>query len=499
MEMAERSDVAETFVALVETSADFIAMAGFDGRVLYVNRAGRELLGLAIDADVTTLPLSAFHTGDGLSRAAILREKGSWRGEGVLRHFQTGELIPTQVSSFIVKDQAGKPLAYATVQRDLRETQRLEAQLRQAQKMEAVGTLARGIAHDFNNILQTLLGHVELARIDLGRGRPIESSLDEIAGAGRRASALVQQILTFSRRTSSEKQPLQLGIVVEEATAHLRPKLPTNVSLVISIAPNEPEIMGDRPQLQQVVANLCANALRAVEATGGQLTLVVDELASCVRLQVTDDGVGMDAATVARVFDPFFTTKTGGSGTGLGLSVVHGLVKEHHGTVEVRSELGRGTTVEVRFPLLGAHVATFPPAVTPPPIDPPRGEGRRVLYVDDDEPLLDLTERLLGRFGYDVTATCDADDALALLKTDPTRFDVLVTDANMPGTTGLELSKRALAMLPELPIILVSGYVSDELRAEALALGVRHVLDKPDSVEGLCRAIHLCASGASPE
>ncbi|HVU51364.1 MAG TPA: ATP-binding protein [Polyangia bacterium] len=493
-------DEAARYVSLIEHSGEFIAMAGLDGKILFINRGGRQLLGLAPDQDLSALRLAEFHTDDGLKRGPIIQAKGRWQGRGQLRHSKTGELIDMQVSSFLVRDADGKPTGFATVQQDVRETKRLEAQLRQAQKMEAIGTLAGGIAHDFNNILGAILGNLELARLEIGPGHRAQPALEEIGNAGRRAVALVRQILTFGRQGESTKRIVRLGPVVEEVAALLRSTISARIEIVAEVAADAPNVSADPTQIHQILVNLGTNAWHALEGRRGRIQielggLAADDAAAPVlegvsparwaRLRVTDDGHGMDAATLERIFDPFFTTKAPGEGTGLGLSVVHGIVREHRGTIRVDSAPGRGTTFEILLPGVEAEVDVV---VEPPParLD---GRGRRLLLIDDERSLMLSTEFLLRNAGYEVRGFTRADEAFEGLRRDPEAFDLVLTDYNMPGLSGLDVAKVVAAIRPGLPVILASGHVSERLRHDAARAGIKQVVFKPYSLEDICAAI----------
>jgi len=491
---------AARYIALVEHSGEFIAMAELDGRILFVNRGGRQLLGLGPDQDLSSLRLTDFHTDDGMKRGPIIRETGRWQGRGQLRHFKTGELIDMQVSSFLVRDADGKPYGFATVQQDVRETTRLEAQLRQAQKMEAIGTLAGGIAHDFNNILAAILGNLELARLDLPPTHAAQAPLEEIAHAGRRAVALVRQILTFGRQSETTKRVIRLGTVVEEAAALLRSTISARVAIAADVAPDVPNVSGDPTQIHQILLNLGTNAWHALEGRPGRIAIELAALAGddaaapaaegapparWARLRVVDDGHGMDAATLERIFDPFFTTKGPGEGTGLGLSVVHGIVRDHQGKIRVDSAPGRGTTFEIFLPGVEAEVDE----VVSRPAARLDGRGRRLLYIDDEKSLLLSTEFLLRNAGYEVRGFTRPDEAFEALRRDPEAFDLVLTDYNMPGLSGLDVAKIVASIRPGLPVILASGHVSETLRRDAARVGVKQVVFKPYSLEDICEAI----------
>jgi PAS domain S-box-containing protein len=502
-ERVRAQDRASRFISLIQSSDEFISMASLDGEILFINDGGRRMLGIDPDRDLKTLRLRDYHTPDGLRRIEDLRTSGRFRGQGQLRHLRTGELIDTQVSSFLMRDANGEPLGYATVQHDIRETKRLEAQLKQAQKMEAIGTLAGGIAHDFNNILGAILGNVELARTTVGPGHPVLEELAEIAQAGRRATGLIKQILAFSRRRESTKRVVRLGDVIREVTGLLRSTMSANVELVISTREGTPNILADATQIHQILLNLCTNAWQALEGKPGRIQILVDRAVVDVaasgggaapgryaRLVVTDDGRGMDDATMERIFDPFFTTKEPGVGTGLGLSVVHGIVKDHNGTISVTSAPGAGASFVILFP----EYAGDPETAEPRARDPYLGRGEHVLFLDDEEALVRLAKRLLERLGYRVTGFSNAEAALASVRDDPSRFDLAITDFNMPGLSGVQVAELLRMIRPDLPVILTSGNISDDLRESAAHAGVEHVLHKPSTAEELAEVVHRCLS-----
>jgi signal transduction histidine kinase/CheY-like chemotaxis protein len=379
-----------------------------------------------------------------------------------------------------------------------RERRSLEAQLRESQRIESIGTLAGGIAHDFNNILAAILGNVALARDDIGANHPAQASLEQIRKASSRARDLVQQILAFGRRQphSLVAQPLQP--LVEETVALLRSTLPASVTLDCALVPEPLIAEADATQVQQVLMNLCTNAWHALQGRPGRIEVglalhTVTVPASRVgkalaagryaRLWVQDSGVGMDAATQARIFEPFFTTKPTDQGTGLGLSVVHGIVTAHQGAIRIDSVPGQGTTVNLYLPLTDREAAP-PPAAQTLPIDA-HGTGQHVLYVDDDEVIVVMVERLLTQAGYRVSAFRDGRAAVAAVQAAPQAIDAVVTDYNMPGFTGMDVARAVAAIRPDLPVVISSGYISEELQAQARAAGVRHLLQKQNSLEEL--------------
>ena len=379
----------------------------------------------------------------------------------------------------------------------------LEAQLRESQKMEALGTLAGGIAHDFNNILGTMLGNAELARHDARANWQALVSLEEILKAGNRAKDLVQQILSFGRRQPTSRRVLSLPAVVEESVRLLRAGLPPGVRIDCRCAPDTPSIIADPTQVQQVLLNIGNNAAHAMEGRPGAIDIRVEGVTldqasarfdlnlrpgpyACVT--ISDIGHGMDAAIRTRIFEPFFTTKAPGKGTGLGLSVAHGIMQAHQGGIVAHSEPGKGSRFELYFP--HARDGAAAPGIAEEAGAASEGHGQHILYVDDDESQVFLIKRMLERWGYRVSAYLEQREALDALLADAPSFDLVVTDFNMPGLSGLEVARAIRDARPDLPVILISGYITDELRAQAEAVGVRELIAKPHEVEELRDTVH---------
>ena len=403
----------------------------------------------------------------------------------------------------------------------------LEAQLRESHKMQAVGTMAGGIAHDFNNILGAILGNVELAKADCAPGSPVLESLLEIDKAGRRARDLVRQILTFSRNEPPQRSAVSLAEVVHDTERLLRVTLPPAIELHMHLQAGLPPVLADATQVEQALLNLCTNAVHAIQHQGIERGSIHVEAAAVqpdhrlserlglaagdyVALTVRDTGPGMDAATLERIFEPFFTTKPVGQGTGLGLAVVHGVMRTHEGGVDVQSTPGHGSRFTLYFPVAGsaapaphtapavsasgaaaAHASAAAAANAP-------GKKHRVMYVDDDQALVFLVQRLLRRRGYEVSGFTDPHEATAALRATPDAFDLLVTDYNMPGFCGVDLVREARRIRPDLPVALASGYVTAEIEQAALAEGARALIHKPNDVEELCTTVQrLIAASAA--
>lgn len=385
-----------------------------------------------------------------------------------------------------------------------REKEALETRLRQARRMEAIGTLAGGIAHDFNNILGAILGYAEMALGTLPKGSRAWRHVQEVRKAGERGRGVVDRILTFSRRVEHRRRPTRMQPVIEEAIGLLRASLPAAIEIRAHIGVEDAVVLGDATQLQQVVMNLVTNAAQAM--TGhGVVEIVLDGAAFAgdqvlshgtltagryVRLAVSDTGHGMDEATMERIFEPFFTTKAAGAGTGLGLATVHGIVADHDGALNVRSRPGAGSTFEAFFRCAEAAEAEDRPAEAPLP----RGRGETILLVDDETPLVLLGEEMLAALGYEPVGFDSSARALSAFRADPQRFDLLIVDEVMPEMNGTQLAAAVHRIRPDLPMILMTGY-GGQLEAQRLrAVGIREVLKKPllsaDIANGLARHLH---------
>jgi signal transduction histidine kinase/ActR/RegA family two-component response regulator len=389
--------------------------------------------------------------------------------------------------------------------RQLERHERVTAQLHQSQKLEALGTLAGGIAHDFNNVLGAVLGYAELAGQQSGPGSLQRRYIDNIVIAANRARDLVARILAFSRPGMGSARPVSLQKILTEVQSLTCAALPPGVSVEMSVPETPLVVAGDAAQLHQMLANLLTNAVQAV-GRGGTVrvraaAMEVRDARDCTvgRLQrgryacieVSDTGAGMSATQVERIFEPFFTTKPVGTGTGLGLSLVHGIVLDHGAALEVNSEPKAGTTFRVYLPLTEAE-----PAQEPPPLAAPRGNGEIILVVDDEESLVRLAEEVLASLGYEPVGCVGASEALRVFRAAPQRFDAVLTDAIMPEISGLELLAELQRVRPELPAILVSGYGGPDLNAAAIAAGAHAVLMKPLSTADLAQSLAQLLAGA---
>jgi signal transduction histidine kinase len=374
--------------------------------------------------------------------------------------------------------------------------QRIREQMIQSQKLESLGTLAGGITHDFNNLLTGIFGFADLAKrtSDLAA---VHGYCDQIVHTANRARDLVGRILTFSRQQPVHRRPVPLGTVVSEIIPLLQASFPNTVELVIRLPAPGPMVLADTGQLQQVVINLCTNAIHAMPQ-GGRLTLTVEEVVLTpplpeslssltagphAQLSVSDTGTGMAPETLHRIFEPFFTTKPVGEGTGLGLSVVHSMIREHQGAIRVSSTVGIGTTFEIFLPVAAEDRTPETPA--PPAL----GRGERVLCIDDDVSLAHLTARMLTSLGYRPTSFSDPVSALAAFETDPTAFDAILTDSQMPIWSGMAFARRVAQLRPELPIVLVTGAVEPEEVSAIQGIPCGVLLSKPYTIDQLAVAL----------
>jgi PAS domain S-box-containing protein len=427
-----------------------------------------------------------------------LRRGEAWSGR-VCAHKKDGTMFESEMWTSPVRDASGAVTNYISIHRDVTVEARLERELRQAQKMESLGTLAGGIAHDFNNILAAISGYTELAmaRVEDSVAR---RHLDQVLAAGSRAAEMVKRILAFSRRGDSERKPVAMVPLVEEVLMFLRSLLPSTIEIKpqISINSNGGMVFANPTQIHQVLMNLCTNAAHAMNPTGGTLSVKLSETADAplasggappgagryLCLTVSDTGHGMDAETLEKIFDPYFTTKAPGEGTGLGLSVVQGIVKSHGGAVTVASQTGEGTTFCVFLPEI-ANVAASETGTTEAI---PRG-GERILFVDDEEALVDLGKSMLEALGYHVTAKTVSLEALKAFGAQPNEFDAVITDMTMPFLTGKDLAVKIIAIRPDIPVVLCTGFSDLIDEARAAEAGIRGFVMKPYNISTLAQAI----------
>lgn len=402
-------------------------------------------------------------------------------------------------ADYLVKGQITSPLLerairYAVSQRAT------EEKLRQAQKMEAIGTLAGGIAHDFNNILAGIIGFTEMVLEDTPEGTPSRRRLELVMKSAFRGRDLVRQILAFSRKKAFRREPVSPSRIVTETVTLLRASIPATVEIAVDITAKEDTIFASASEVQQVIMNLCANAAHAMREKGGLLTISVGEIRGTpsqdlppgeyVEIAVSDTGTGMEPEVMKRIFEPFFTTKKTGEGTGMGLAVVYGIVKAMEGDITAESTPGAGSVFHIYFPRHEGGPSLEEGADTAMP-----GGTERVLFVDDEEVLAELGKSMLEKLGYEVTVSTDSRKALGLVACEPSQFDVVVTDQTMPGLTGMALAEEVRKIRPQLPVVLCTGH-SDAVSPESLAsAGIEAFLMKPLTRAEMARAVREALDG----
>ncbi|MBF0549758.1 MAG: PAS domain S-box protein [Deltaproteobacteria bacterium] len=425
----------------------------------------------------------------------------TWTGR-IINRTKDGALCEFETTISPIRDGSGGVTNFISVNRDVTHEVRLERQLRQAQKMEAIGTLAGGIAHDFNNILTAIMGYTEMALLGTPAKSLVRRDLDQVIKAGYRATELVRQILAFSRQSEQARQPVEVAPIVKEALKLLRASLPTTIDIRQHTAISETGgvVLADPTQIHQVLMNLCTNAADAMRDQGGVLEVSLVETAvnfdaaedypdlkegRYLRLTVSDTGHGMDHQAMERIFDPFYTTKAPGKGTGMGLAVVHGIVKSHGGTITVASEPEQGTTFHVLLPEIECEAAPELEA-SPKPVT---GSGR-ILFVDDEELLVDLGQEVLESLGYEVVGKSSSTEALEAFRAQPDRFDLVITDMTMPRLTGSQLAQELMTIRPNIPIILCTGYSELIDGKQAKEAGIREFVMKPYAAGNLAKTIY---------
>jgi PAS domain S-box-containing protein len=480
--------------AIIDAAVEAVVTVDANGRIVVFNRAAGDLFGCG-RADALGQPLSRFipraekHIAQRPTQAGPAPQCIA-RALAVTCQRVDGSETPAEASISRVELAGG--CLYTIVLRDLSSQQAaeqaraaLELQLRQSQKMEALGTMAGGIAHDFNNIVAAILGNAALAQAQLGRTPPARF-VQEIAKAALRARDLVQRILAFSRKQPAvfSCQPFQP--LVEEGVQLLRATLPSGIEVVARLTKEPAHVRADPSQISQVLMNLGTNAWQALGSRPGRIEVDLRVEGAEVVLAVADNGCGMDEATQQRIFEPFFTTKAKGEGTGLGLPVVHGIVQGHGGRITVRSRKGEGSCFEVHLPLAQPDAGEPAKDTTRSPAAPARGEGRHIVYLDDYPAMVFMVRATLETLGYRVSGFEDPDQAMAYLERHAHEVDLVVTDHNMPGHSGLEIAAMVQRLYPRVPVVLASGYITDELREDAVRAGVKQVFDKPRGIEELC-------------
>ncbi len=485
------------FRSITETLPVAVLITDKSGdEIIYANEAAGSLFGLSVEELKTRKTTEFCNPSDRATIVDIVDRSG---------YLKNKELkgVNAQGNSWWV-ELSVKPIefdgkaALLSIYHDVTNRRMLEMQLRQAQKMEAIGTLAGGIAHDFNNILLAIFGYTELALTQLEKGSPLRRHLQNILIASERAKNLVYQILAFSRQGEQEFRPIQVKTTVREALKLLRASLPTTIHISNNVQSNS-VVMGDPTQIHQVLMNLCTNAGYAMQKYGGELSVELTEVTldteftaihqdvtpgPYVKLTVSDTGEGIPSEILPRIFEPFFTTKDKSKGSGWGLSVVHGIVKKHNGTVTVESELGKGSTFMVYLPVTEKQLPI------PPIVSPTNHIGtEHILFVDDDQTIVTIGEEMLTAKGYRVTPAMGSQEALTIFQANPEQFDLVITDMTMPHMTGDHLASEMMSLRPDIPVIICSGGDAIVHEKELLAAGIKAIIMKPFNIDSICGSI----------
>ena len=494
---AERARLSTALEQVVES----IVITDSEGTIQYVNSAFEHNTGFTREEALGQNPRLL---SSGRQEPEFYRELwgtiaggSTWRGS-FFNKKKDGTFFEEEGSISPIFNDAGEIINYIAVKRDVTEERNREAQLWQAQKMEAIGVLSGGIAHDFNNILTPILGYTEILRMKLPKDSKVQSYLDAIHEGAMRAKDLVEQILLFSRQNQSERRPMQLNLLAKEVLKLLRSALPKTIEIQDRYDPDLPLVAADATQIHSLLMNLCTNASHAMP-DGGVLAVSLQRTVlseyeiyngqkisgEFIRLIVADNGEGMDRDTLGRIFDPFFTTKEVGKGTGLGLSTVYGIVQHHSGHIAVESTLGEGAVFEIYLPVSN----TIPSSIYVS-LPEPTPKGREsVLFIDDEEEIVSTIRLGLAPFGYQVTGFSNPVEALVHLRLNPGKFDLIITDRSMPQMTGEMVARKVAKLVPDLPVILCTGNTENLSQERLEALGIDYLVQKPYSPPDMGRTI----------
>ncbi len=490
-------------ISAVEQASELIVLMGPDGTLQYMNPTISKLTGYSPEKSVGTNP---FAEGGGLYDRNYYKEiwdtinRGQmWKGQMTMKK-SDGGACEIEMTISPIRDRFGKIISFVSISRDVSNEIKMQQELRQAQKMEAIGTLAGGIAHDFNNILAVVMGYLEMSIEMVDSSSQLYRNLKQVLSAADRAQNLIEQILTFSRQTEQDKKPISISPVIKETIKFLRASLPATITMQQNLTAENDIVMSDPTQLQQIVMNLCTNAKHAMQETGGVIEISTSEEfldieeaiehsnispGRYIKLSIRDTGCGMEQSVLDKIFDPFFTTKAPGEGTGLGLSVVHGIIKSYHGSIRAFSTPGKGTRFDLYLPL----VETEKPQAGSDVQEEVHGGTEKILVVDDEQQIVIMMQQMLETLGYSVTARTSSIEALECFQGHPEKYDLVITDQTMPNMTGAELAKRLLAIRPDIPIVLCTGYSEVINEIAAKSLGIREYMLKPIIRADLAKAI----------
>jgi PAS domain S-box-containing protein len=504
-DITARRQAEEKYRTIFENAAMGIFQTNSEGCIVNANHAFARILGYESPEDVlntvTDIARQVYVNPEQRSELLhFMNEYGTFQDREIQFFRKDRSIVWVTINGRAMRDGCGKVIFYNGAILDITERKSLELQLRQAQKMEAIGTLAGGIAHDFNNILSAVMGYADLALRESGMSNILRRYIEQIHRAGVRAGELVKQILTFSRQSDEKLYPLKISPIVKEVMKLLRASLPATIDIHQKIQTDPDTVLANPTHIHQILMNLCTNAAHAMGGTKGTLRV---ELAPVeikpddvlirhglipgmhMRLMVSDTGQGISSEIKDKIFDPFFTTKKPGEGTGMGLSVVHGIIKRYGGTITVHSEMGKGTEFNIYFPLLmeTERERKIESAVNI------AGGKENILFVDDEDALVDIGNGMLTGLGYQVIGRTSSLEALELFRARPDQFDLVITDMTMPNMTGIELAQKIMLCRPDMPIILCTGFSEAITPDRAKMIGIRELIMKPIILEQLAAAM----------
>jgi PAS domain S-box-containing protein len=483
----------------IDQSFDAIGMSTAEGQHFYQNATFTQMFGYDLSEVVVMHPKKLYQDQDIADEVFETISKGdNWTGQ-IKMVSKNGRQIPIELRANAIKDEHGRVVGFVGIHLDITDRLKLEAKLQQAQKMESIGTLAGGIAHDFNNIMAIIVGNIELALDDVPKWNSAYSSLEEIKKASLRAKNIVKQLLSFSRKTDQEMQPIQIALVIEDALKFLRSTIPTTINIHPNILTTDEMILADLTQINQIIMNLCINASHAMEQTGGDLNVIVAKMVlddksardypglksgDHVKIIISDTGPGIDPEIIDQIFDPYFTTKEVGKGSGMGLAVVHGIVKSHRGAIVVESSQGKGTIFIILFPLIKEKQMVDTKAT----MDIPRG-NETILFVDDEISIIKMVQRMFERLGYKVETATTPEEALDRFSLNPDHFDLVITDMTMPQMTGVKLSEKLKDIREDIPIIVCTGHSNLVDEEKAKEMGLAAYVMKPIDMQKTAQTI----------
>jgi two-component system, cell cycle sensor histidine kinase and response regulator CckA len=505
------------FKTIIESLQDGYYEVDLAGNFVSFNQAMCEMLGYG-PAELTGMNNRAYMDKDNAKKVfhtfnQVFRTKKRCKAFDWQLIRKDGSVCDVETSVALLTGPDGNPAGFHGIVRDVTEKKNLVIRLHQSQRLEAIGTLTAGISHDFNNILSGIFGYAQLAKTNLDNPRKTEKQIDQVIKAAQRAAELVQQVLTFSRRTDEVKKPFRIYLIAKESMKLLRSSLPASIEIKTRLESRQ-MVLADPANIHQVIMNLCLNAYQAMKKTGGVLTVsLTDETISrpgqeknsqiavgdYLKLAVSDTGHGMDEKTLAAVFNPKDAARRAGKVAGLGLAAVQTIVDAHDGFLEVRSQPGSGTTVEINFPVSGTGNKQAAPD-GPAPVkseneNKVQGSAETIMLVDDEKALRQIFEEFLKTCGYQVRLFENGMDALAAFEAAPDAFDLIITDMTMPGMTGDKLSQKILQIRSDIPIILWCGFSEDISEKIALEMGIKQYIQKPVSPRDLLQAIRQILDG----